>query len=302
MAVDYKTLQAMAESQATDADGYCPECGQPVGRLVRASRCRATSRVGWPGILATLGLYLAVTFGVEAQGAQRLAAVRLEDLRQVASWCVVATGADPKCSEIAAARGLDPVLARLARYAAAEREARRDLGVATVGALATLAAIAAATRRLPQASNGERTPPWAQVLQRARDLLALGASALLPGAQLLLAASCSLALAPSGGREAKPVRSGAIHFQRVGDHLLPRHRHPFVPRGCVRIRRRPASRPGLSAHRTLPGGETRRALAVAQGAAPLGQRANQRLAFGDATELFCHGLDLRRGAQLTYTL
>jgi hypothetical protein len=195
MAVDYKTLQAMASSQATDADGYCPECGQPVGRLVRASCRRATSRVWWSGILAAMGLYLVVAFGLEAWGAQRLAAVRFEDLRQVASWCVRPGGVVPRCADLAAERGLDPVLARLARYAAAEREAWRDLAVAAVGVLATLAGIAAATRPISRASNEDRASAWVRVLRPAWEALALGAAAMVPGAQLLLAASGFLVIA-----------------------------------------------------------------------------------------------------------
>lgn len=184
----------MAVTQATHADGYCPECGQAVDRLVLANRGRAPSST-WAGILAALGLYLAVAFGVEGGGAQRLAAVRLEDLRQVASWCARTTGVDPRCADVAAARGLDPVLARLARYAAADREARSDLAVAIIGVLATLAGVAAATRPLAHASSKEQPLAWIRALRAARDTLALGASAMIPGAQLLLAASGSLALA-----------------------------------------------------------------------------------------------------------
>jgi hypothetical protein len=195
MALDYKTLQAMAVSQETDTGGYCPECGQPLGRLLRASCHRATARGWWPGILAALGLYLAVAFGLEARSAQRLAVVRFEDLRQAAPWCVLPTGVDPRCSDLAAARGLDPLLARLARYAEPEREARRDLAIAIVGVVATLAGIAAATRPLAHAPKGERGSSWARVLRSTRDVLALGANAMVPGAQLLLAASCSLAIA-----------------------------------------------------------------------------------------------------------
>src|SRR5262249_19086904 len=64
---------------------------------------------------------------------------------------------DPRCADTAAARGLDPVLARLARYAAAEREAQGDLAVAGVGLLTTLTGIAALTRPLPYGSRGERS-------------------------------------------------------------------------------------------------------------------------------------------------
>jgi hypothetical protein len=195
MAVDYKTLKAIAVSQAADADSYCPECGQPVGRLVRASCRPATSRMWWSGILAALGLYLAVAFGLQAWGAQRLAAVRLEDLRQVASKCTRPAESDSRCSDLAAARGLDPVLRRLARYATADREARSDLAVAAAGLFAALAGMAAATRPLFRAWNGDRASAWVRVLGAAPGMLALGASVMVPGAQLLLVASVVLTLA-----------------------------------------------------------------------------------------------------------
>jgi hypothetical protein len=195
MALDYKTLQVRAASQATGANGCCPESDQLPNWLLPASSRRATTRAGWHCILAAFGVYLAVAFGLEARDAQRLAATRLQDLRQVAPRCVSPTGVDPRCADTAAARGLDPLMARLARLAAAEREARCDLAVAALGALATLAGLAAATRPPSQASRRGHASSWARVLQAARDVLALGASAMVPMARLLVAASGSLALA-----------------------------------------------------------------------------------------------------------
>jgi hypothetical protein len=195
VALDDKTAQTMVASQPTSATPYCPECGQPVVRLTRSSSGHVTTQAWWPGVLAVLGLYLAVTFGPEASGSQRLAAARLEDLREAASWCTRSNEVDPKCSEVAAARGLDPVLAHLARYAVAEGEARRTLAVALGGVLSAVVGVAAATRSLSDASDWERPSARVRVLRRARDILALGARALIPGAQLLLAASCSLAIA-----------------------------------------------------------------------------------------------------------
>src|SRR5262249_14607070 len=98
------------------------------------------------------------------------------------------------CADIAAARGLDPVLARLGRYAAAEREARTDLTLAAVGLLATLAGIAAFCQPFSSGSRGVRARPWVRRLRTVWGILALGASAWIPGAQILLAASGSLAI------------------------------------------------------------------------------------------------------------
>jgi hypothetical protein len=182
-------------SRPESADGYCPECGQPLEWLVRSNCRQITSRTAWHWILAALGLYLAVAFGFDTWYAQQLAAVRLEDLRGVASWCVLPSSVDPRCAELAAARGLDLVLARLAFYTTADEEARRDLIVAAVGMLATMAGLASATRPLSDVPHEERPSPWARVLRSARNILALGAIPMVPGAQVLLAASCSLALA-----------------------------------------------------------------------------------------------------------
>jgi hypothetical protein len=213
MAVDYKTLKAIAVSQAADTDSYCPECGQPVGWLVRASCGQATSRVWWSGILATLGLYLVVAFGLQAWGAQQLAAVRLEDLRQVTSKCTRPAESASRCSDLAAARGLDPVLRRLARYATADREARSDLVVAAAGLFAALAGMAAATRPFFRVWNGDRASGWVRVLGPAPDILALGASVMVPGAQLLLVAWVTLTLARllQGEPPSAELAAGSVH-------------------------------------------------------------------------------------------
>jgi hypothetical protein len=193
--LDDKILQTIVASQPEATDGYCPECGRPHVQLSRPSCRGATSRTAWQWILAALGLYLAVAFGREAWDAEQLAAVRFEELRGSVSWCALPSGIDSRCADLAAARGLDPVLARLARYTTAEREARRDLIVVVVGALATLAGLAGATPSLPDVLHEERPSRWVRVLRSAHDILALGAIPMVPGAQVLLAASCYLALA-----------------------------------------------------------------------------------------------------------
>jgi hypothetical protein len=213
MALDYRTLQAIAASESRDADGFCPECGQPIDRVIPSGCRRATSRSRWHWIVAALGLYLAVAFGLEGWSAQRLAALRFEDLRQAAAWCTHPSGVDPRCADLAAARGLDSVLARLARYGAAEREAQRDLAVAAVGLLTTLAGIAAVTRPLPYGSRGERSQSCVRKLRPARDALAVGANAMVPCAQLLLAASGFLVIARllRGTSPSAEMVAGSVH-------------------------------------------------------------------------------------------
>src|SRR5262249_54203900 len=92
-------------------------------------------------------------------------------------------------------RGIDPARGILARLAAAERDARRDLAVTAFGVLATLAGLAAATRPPSHPTNGERTPLGARALRQALAVRTLAAAARCPAAPPLLAASGSLAIA-----------------------------------------------------------------------------------------------------------
>jgi hypothetical protein len=63
MALDYKTRQAMAESQPANTTSYCPECGRPWADPVPERARRATTFPWRAALLGVLGLFLAITFG-----------------------------------------------------------------------------------------------------------------------------------------------------------------------------------------------------------------------------------------------
>ena len=195
MLLENKTQQLVHLALPPIGEDFCSECGQSLDLLVPSSTRQAASWDRRPWILAALGIYLAVAFGIEAGSAYRLVAARQADLGQVAAQCVTLTGIDPSCYDDAAKKGLDPVLASLARYASVEQAARRDLAVATIGLVAGLTGIGAAVRSRSQSRGGPRTSKRARLLRLVLDIAVLGETALTPCAQIFLGATGVLAVA-----------------------------------------------------------------------------------------------------------
>jgi hypothetical protein len=119
MALDYKTLQAVATNERRHADDYCPECGRLwIDPL--PERSRRTTSFPWRAVLVSVfGLFLAITFGLRTGEIQsRL----LNDQASVgpAHICVAQSDGPPDCPSL---------------MSEITRELRRDL-LATAGGVA----------------------------------------------------------------------------------------------------------------------------------------------------------------------
>jgi hypothetical protein len=66
MALDFKTLQALASSPPANATSYCPECGRPWDDPVSASSPLPPTFPWRAALLGVLGVFLAITFGHRA--------------------------------------------------------------------------------------------------------------------------------------------------------------------------------------------------------------------------------------------
>jgi hypothetical protein len=131
MALDYKTLQALAAGQLHDADDYCPECGRPWRDL---SLPRPAGSVSWrAALLIVVGLALAITFGSRALAAYQARVATDRDLA-VLTLCLNGILSDPICPSMQDAenwRAVDD-----GNRATARRQLDRALVATTVAVLA----------------------------------------------------------------------------------------------------------------------------------------------------------------------
>jgi hypothetical protein len=130
MALDFKTLQALASSQPANGTSYCPECGRPWGTPLLGRAPRETTFPWRTVLLGVIGLFLAITFGQRAAG--------LVDAGSPVCATTVVTPNGPVCFAPVNLGPGDGISrwASLRQSALAGREIRRDL-------LATAAAVAA---------------------------------------------------------------------------------------------------------------------------------------------------------------
>jgi hypothetical protein len=155
MAMDYKTLQAMATNQQQHADDYCPECGRPWSDPLPEHPQRATSIPWRAALLGVLGLLLAIAFGhrtaslIEAEGYVCAIVTQTQ-------ICLV-----PSESVCCATSNLGPggwtvLWASVGESAPAGGEMRRDLLVTTGGVAIILVGIGALIRPRLRARSARR--------------------------------------------------------------------------------------------------------------------------------------------------
>ena len=137
MAFDYKTLQAMAESQARNATSGCPECGRPWTEPL-LQRPRWEPPFPWRTIfLGVVGLFLAITLGHRTVSLVEAGDSPCPTPRETQT-CHAPT-ARPVCCALSSLSPDDwfALGASVGQSAMAEGEIRRDL-LLTVGGLATV--------------------------------------------------------------------------------------------------------------------------------------------------------------------
>jgi hypothetical protein len=144
MALDYKTLQATAASQPQHAAGYCPECGRPWMDSSSES-ARGVSSFPWrSALLAALGLFLAIVFGLQAASAFRTQAEIQRALADPAAT-LLCSSVDGHCDP--ADQQGEWLIGQFDRYDVARRRLRAALVATALGLLAFLAGLGATARR-----------------------------------------------------------------------------------------------------------------------------------------------------------
>jgi hypothetical protein len=157
MAMDYKTLQAMATNQQGHADDYCPECGRPWIDPSPEHPHQATFFPWRAALFVVLGLFVAITFGHRSVGLieeENYACATITHQPQV---CLAAS-VGPACC---ATSNLDPggwtaLWASIGQSAPAGGEMRRDLLVTTGGVVTMLVGIGALLRPRRRARSARR--------------------------------------------------------------------------------------------------------------------------------------------------
>jgi hypothetical protein len=194
MALDYKALQALAASQPRDTDGYCPECGRP-WREPSPERPHPAAPSLWrAALLGVVGLALAITFGLRAWRADRLAPRDCAALPGTA-WQVVATRGRTSCAAASndlyrwTAFGITP-----GQSGAAGRTPRSDLPLTAGGVAIGLVGVGGLVR--------------SRLRARAHGRAATGVLAIWAAGEALLALACLQVLALGVGLGAVRISLG----------------------------------------------------------------------------------------------
>jgi hypothetical protein len=204
MAVDYKTLQALAVSQPRDAEGYCPECGRP---WCAPAPDRPPPEAAFPwraAFLVAVGLAIAITFGVRAtRASQRQVAIQ-RDLVGL-TRCLGGVSGDRTCpagKDAEDLREIDNIDAATAR---GQRD--RALVAAALGLLALGVGLRALARR------GRRRDRSRSTLMAAWDL-----------GESLVALTClqilALILSPIAGQLSRGLPMTWERLDRATDGVL----------------------------------------------------------------------------------
>jgi hypothetical protein len=105
MALDYKTLQAMAASRPANAMAFCPECGRP-WRAPSPEGPHPEAAFPWrAAFLALVGLALALAFGVRAARADQRQRAIQRDLAVLTVCFGGGAAGDPLCPTVQDAEG-----------------------------------------------------------------------------------------------------------------------------------------------------------------------------------------------------
>jgi hypothetical protein len=179
MAFDYKVSSATLPSCPRDADRFCPECGRPWDIPAAGSARRAAPFPWRAALLAAVGLYLGITFGLRGVG-DYPRALRDQAILQATDDCLARTGGRSDCAPSNVSPDGSTDRSVLATQAATSR---RKLGEDTLGTIAGVIAVFLALG----AWRGRRAERLRPADSAASTLARVGEG--------LVAASCPLAVA-----------------------------------------------------------------------------------------------------------